>query len=56
MGKITQYAFWLSVLLIVVVYFQGSTSIAGTLTDGANRIILSLTGRKENGEFANYPK
>lgn len=56
MGKITQYAFWLSLVLILVVYFQGSSSLLSTMTDGANRLILSLTGRKETGDFANYPK
>ena len=56
MGQITKYTFYILLILIVVVYWTGSTNVLGTMGDAVNKLVLSLSGRKTNGEFANYPK
>lgn len=47
--------FLLILVLILVAYFRGSTSVGGTLFTGLDRSILYLQGRNSQGNFANYP-
>jgi len=47
--------FLLILVLILVVYFRGSSSVGGTLFSGLDRSILYLQGRNSAGDFANYP-
>jgi hypothetical protein len=55
MSKIVTYGFYLIVLLIVVVYFTGTTSVTNSLTTGINKILLTLQGRNQDGTFQDYP-
>jgi hypothetical protein len=55
MGKIINYAFWLSLILILVVYYTGVKSDATVFGTYINKILLTLTGRTKDGQFANYP-
>ena len=55
MGKILQYAFWLTLILILVVYYRGTTANLGVFGEMANKVLLTLSGRNDKGEFADYP-
>jgi len=50
-----QYIFVLSLVLVVVVYWAGTQKVLETIFSKVNTIILTSTGRKASGEFANYP-
>jgi hypothetical protein len=54
--KTIGYLFALGVLLILVAYYVGSTSVLGTIFSGANTLDLTATGRKSDGTFPAYPK
>ncbi len=58
MGEVDRvlfYGFAISVLLIVVVYFVGVSQDASSLGAALNSLILTLTGRNQRGQFAQYP-
>ena len=55
MDRTLFYAFAISVLLIVVVYFVGVATDAKSLGGAVNSLILTLTARNSNGQFAQYP-
>lgn len=55
MSQIVKYAFYLILIMIVVAYYKGSSSVAGTLGNSINNLILVLQGRNYKGEFADYP-
>ncbi len=55
MDRVLFYAFAISVLLIVVVYFVGVKTDAAALGSSVNSLIQTLTGRTSSGQFANYP-
>ena len=54
--KALTYIFWLSLVLIAVAYYAGSTKVLSTIGQQVGSLILVSTGRKSNGEFANYPQ
>lgn len=49
------YIFVLSLLLIAVAYYLGSQAVGSTLFSGFNNLILTSTGRNNQGNFASYP-
>ncbi len=51
-----RYLFILSLLLIAVAYYVGSTNLLNSLFSGSNDILLTATGRTSNGTFAGYAK
>lgn len=53
--KALRYIFVLSLILILVAYYAGSTNLAQTIGQQVNSLILTSTGRNSNGQFANYP-
>lgn len=55
MDRALFYAFAISVLLVVVVYFVGVTTDATALGKSINSLLLTVTGRTSNGQFAAYP-
>lgn len=56
MGKVTNYIFLLIALLIVVVYYKGTSDVVVNTGASVRRVINTLQGRNDQGEFANYPK
>jgi hypothetical protein len=54
-NKTLLYIAVLAGLLIVAVYFIGFATDSGAVLSGVNSLILSLTGRTQNGTFAAYP-
>lgn len=55
MSKTLEYLFLLAALLIVVVYFIGSSTLLSTLGNTLVKVGYAFTGRTSNGQFANYP-
>lgn len=56
MGKLASYAFYLVLILILVVYWKGTSTNANVFGNAINNILLTLQGRSaKTGEFANYP-
>ncbi len=56
MGKnIAWYLFALSVLLVLVAYWKGSTAITGAFFNGLVATGYAFTGRTPQGAFAAYP-
>lgn len=53
--KTIRYLFILSLVLIGVAYYVGSTNLLKTGFSGLNQIGLTFTGRNAAGQFANYP-
>lgn len=53
--KALWYIFALSLVLILVAYYAGTKAVGGTLFGGLNTLILSSTGRTQQGAFASYP-
>ena len=47
--------FFVSVLLIVVVYFVGFSTDLQTVSTSLTSLINVATGRNAQGQFANYP-
>lgn len=60
MSDALRYIFWLSLFLIAVAYYVGTTSVAQTAGQQLGNLILDATGRIDSGanrgEFAAYPK
>lgn len=54
-GGTIRYIFLLSALLIVVAYFVGAATDINALSSGLNKLVLSITGRNAQGNFAAYP-
>lgn len=54
-NNILRDTFLLSLLLIVVVYWSGSVHLVQALGDKGNSLLLTATGRNQQGQFANYP-
>jgi hypothetical protein len=55
MDKTVRYLFLLAVLLIVVVYFVGASTLTATIGNTLVKIGYAFTGRTANGQFASYP-
>lgn len=55
MSKTLEYLFLLAALLIVVVYFIGSSTLLSTIGNTLVKVGYAFTGRTANGQFANYP-
>lgn len=51
-----KYFFILSALLVIVVYFTGSSAVAKAFGGMIQTISYAVTGRTSSGAFANYPK
>lgn len=54
-GRVLFYAFAISVLLIIVVYFIGLSTDLSSFASAARSLIYSVTGRNSSGQFATYP-
>ena len=54
--KTLNYIFILSLVLIAVAYYAGSTKVLGTIGQQVGNLILVSTGRTSDGKFADYPK
>lgn len=50
------YIFVISVILVLVAYYAGTTNVASTLGQQAVNLIYAGTGRTQGGTFAAYPK
>jgi hypothetical protein len=55
MNGTVRYLFLLAVLLIVVVYFVGASTLTATIGNTLVKIGYAFTGRNAQGQFANYP-
>ncbi len=55
MSQAIRYFFILSALLIIVVYFKGSTAVGESISHMLQTISYAATGRNSSGNFANYP-
>ena len=51
-----RYLFILALILIVVAYFAGSTSVLTTIGTQVGSLGNVFTGRNAQGQFANYPQ
>ncbi len=56
LDKALRYIFILSLVLIAVAYYAGSTQVLNSLGTNLGSIILKSTGRNAQGNFANYPQ
>lgn len=56
LNKISGEIFLLLLVLIVVVYFAGSTKVIASLAGGIQSVSYAVTGRNAQGQFADYPK
>lgn len=54
--KALQYIFILSLILVVVAYYAGTTKVLSTIGQQLGSIILVSTGRDASGKFAGYPQ
>jgi len=50
-----KYFFMISALLVIVVYFVGSSTVGAVLAHMIQTISYAATGRNAQGNFANYP-
>lgn len=55
MNDIPKDIFWLLALLIVAAYFVGVSTDANSLANGILKIVLAISGRNSQGQFAAYP-
>jgi hypothetical protein len=55
MDRALTYIFWLSLFLIAVAYWVGTTNVINTTGQNLGSLILTSTGRNSKGQFANYP-
>ena len=53
--KALTYIFWLSLILIAVAYYAGSTRVLDSIGKNVGNLILTSTGRDSSGKFAAYP-
>lgn len=56
LDKALHYIFILSLILIAVAYFAGTTKVLNSLGSNLGSLILTSTGRNAQGNFANYPQ
>jgi hypothetical protein len=49
------YIFVLSLILVSVAYYVGSTSVLNSLGTNIGSLILTSTGRNSSGTFSAYP-
>ena len=56
LDKALHYIFILSLVLIAVAYYAGSTKVLSTIGSTLGSLILTSTGRNAQGNFANYPQ
>lgn len=54
--KALNYIFILSLVLIAVAYYAGTTNVLNSIGSNLGSIILKSTGRNAQGNFANYPQ
>lgn len=50
-----RYFFMISALLVIVVYFVGSSTVGAAFVHMIQTISYAATGRNNQGNFANYP-
>jgi len=55
MDSALKYIFWLSLILIAVAYYVGTTNVIKQSGQSLGSLILVSTGRNSQGQFANYP-
>lgn len=55
MDSALRYIFWLSLFLIAVAYYIGTTGIMKQAGQSLGSLILVSTGRNAQGQFAAYP-
>ena len=56
LDKALTYIFWLSLILVAVAYYAGTTRVLDSLGKNVGSLILVSTGRDANGQFAGYPQ
>ena len=54
--KALHYIFILSLVLIGVAYYAGTTNVLNAVGKNLGSLILTSTGRNAQGNFANYPQ
>ena len=55
LDKALTYIFWLSLILVAVAYYAGTTKVLNSIGTNVGSLILTATGRDTNGNFAAYP-
>lgn len=55
MDSALRYIFYLSLFLIAVAYYVGTTGVLKQAGQSLGSLILASTGRNAQGQFANYP-
>ena len=56
LDKALNYIFWLSLILVIVAYYAGSTRVLDSIGKQVGNLILISTGRDiTSGNFAAYP-
>ena len=56
LDKALTYIFWLSLILVAVAYYAGTTKVLNSIGANVGSLILTATGRDANGAFAAYPQ
>jgi type III secretory pathway component EscU len=56
LDKAMYYIFVLSLILVVVAYYAGSTKVLTALGTQVGSLIMTSTGRTASGQFAAYPQ
>lgn len=56
LDKAMKYIFILSLILVAVAYYAGSTRVLDSLGKNVGSLILTSTGRDSSGAFAAYPQ
>lgn len=54
--RVVWYLFILGLALLALAYYVGLKSDASAISAALNSLILNITGRTKNGQFAGYPK
>lgn len=54
-SQVEQDLFWLAFVLIVVVYWVGSTNVINSSAGALGNLGNVFTGRNQAGQFASYP-
>lgn len=54
--QVVRDIFLLSLFLVAVAYFVGFVSDTNSVFSAVRSLILTVTGRDQNGNFAGYPK
>lgn len=56
MDSAIKYIFWISLFLVAVAYWVGTTNILKQGGQSLGNLVLVSTGRNAQGQFANYPQ